>query len=302
MKKIAQLSTVLRVGVVSCLSAPLLAYLLFQQGSLFKVEASQVQPDPHRLAQNRTSPPVPPLPEVLPEEMPPDEAGIVGLSPEPLEDIGIGHLRPKDLSFLAEPDWTNSPYLGANWLQLAAVPIYVEPEGAHWGWLVNGWLIPNGQEPIAIGRDATFLMLHTYHALFSFPVTEIREDGWFQLQYTPAGTAWAHIDHLNLGSTELTVERWEDRFLAKGWIEFRRHGLSQPLRPEPTDDEAILSLIGPDSFIEPIAFDGDWMQVRVTQPTNGCEFLPASRTQEGWMRWRGLESQSLIWYPPQGCE
>ncbi|NER81953.1 MAG: hypothetical protein F6K42_20780, partial [Leptolyngbya sp. SIO1D8] len=72
-------------------------------------------------------------------------------------------------------------------------------------------------------------------------------------------------------------------------------------RPGPTDNESILGLIGPDSFIEPIAFDGDWMQVRVTQPTNGCEFLPGSRTQEGWMRWRDLEHQSLVWYPPKGC-
>ena len=155
---------------------------------------------------------------------------------------------------------------------------------------------------LAIGRDAAVLMLHTYYALFSVPVMELREDGWFRFQYTPAGTAWAHRDHLGVGDLDLPLEVWEDRFLETGWVEFRNHGVSQPLRPSPNGADPIDTLIGPESFIEPLAFDGDWMQGRVTQPTDGCTFLPGARSLEGWMRWRSQEDgASLVWYPPKGC-
>jgi hypothetical protein len=260
------------------------------------------QPVSVPLAQGQAGPSLPPLPETIPEAIAPAESGIVGLLPAADADIGIGHLRPRDLSFLDSEDWASSPSLDANWLQSVALPIYAEPGGEPWGWLVNGWLIPNGGEPLAIGRDAAFLMLHTYYALFSFPVMELREDGWFRFQYTPAGTAWAHRDHLGVGDLDLTLEVWEDRFLETGWVEFRNHGVSQPLRPSPSGDTSIDTLIGPESFIEPLAFDGDWMQVRVTQPTDGCTFLPGARSLEGWMRWRSQEDgASLVWYPPKGC-
>jgi hypothetical protein len=226
----------------------------------------------------------------------------VGLSPEPGDDIGVGHLRPRDLSFLEAEDWTESPYLGADWLQAAAIPIYTEPNGSHWGWIISGWLVPNGQTPLALGRDASFSMLHTYYDLFSFPVNQIREDGWFQFQYTPVGKAWAHVDHLNLGRVDLAIETWQNRFVDLGQVEFRNHGVSQSLQAVPNDaDGRILGLVGTNSFIEPIAFEGDWMRVRVTQPTDGCTFLPGAVTQEGWMRWRNEDDESLIWYPPQGC-
>lgn len=257
---------------------------------------------PTPVAQARVSPPVPPLPDPLPEAQSPSAEGIVGLSPQPSDDIGVGHLRPQDLAFLEDPDWTDSPLLGANWLRSAAIPIYREPNGDHWGWILSGWLIPNGQPAIALGRDASFYMLHTYYDLYSFPVHEIREDGWFQFQYTSAGKAWAHVDHLNLGTVDLAIETWQNRFLDMGWVEFRRHGLSQSLEATPdASDRNILGLIGPNSFIEPLAFEGDWMQVRVTQPADGCTFLPGAVTQEGWMRWRTPASQSLVWYPPRGC-
>ena len=301
MKKVSRLSAVLWIGAIFCLGTPLLAEPRTHQSNSLPAEIDRTGIDDDRLTQNRVAPPVPPLPTTIPEPTSPAMDGIVGLNPELSDNLGIGHLRPKDIAFLEQADWQSSPYLRANWLQAAAIPIYVEPEGNHWGWIVNGWLVPNGQTPIAVGRDAAFLMRQTYNALFSFPVIQMREDGWFQLQYTPAGTAWAHIDHLSLGQLELTVELWEDRFLEMGQVYFRSHGLSQPLRSEPASGEEIIGLIGPESFIEPIAFDGDWMQVRVTQPTDGCIFLPGSRTREGWMRWRDLESDSLVWYPPAGC-
>lgn len=255
---------------------------------------------PTLISQNRTSPPVPPLPDPLPTPRVPNSEGIVGLIPTPEDDIGIGHLRPKDIAFLEEANWAENPMLGAGWLQSAAIPVYIEPNGSHWGWILNGWLVPNGQPPIALGQDASFSMLQTYFDLLSFPVKEIREDGWFQFQYTSAGSAWAHIDHLNLGRIDLVVESWENRF-AQTSVTFRNHGLSQALYEVPGADTEILELIGPDSYIEPLAFEGDWMRVRVTEPTDGCTFLPGAVTQEGWMRWRDSNDQSLVWFSPKGC-
>ncbi|MEM1311178.1 MAG: hypothetical protein AAGF98_17075 [Cyanobacteria bacterium P01_H01_bin.153] len=254
------------------------------------------------LAQASTTPPVPPLPASIPMPRVPEAEGIMGLMPNPEDDIGVGHLRPRDVSFLDGTEQTASSLLEAGWLQSAAIPIYIEPNGMHWGWIINGWLVPNGQTPIALGQDASFSMLQTYYALSSFPVMQVREDGWFEFQYTPAGRAWAHIDHLNLGNLDLVVELWENHFVDTGWVEFRRHGLSQALYGAPENAHVnVLGLVGPESQIQPIAFEGDWMRVRVTQPTEGCTRLPGAATQEGWMRWRNDEAQPLVWVAPDGC-
>ncbi|MDB9526617.1 hypothetical protein PN498_11495 [Oscillatoria sp. CS-180] len=300
-RKLVPISTAILIGTISSWGAVSLASSPKTRVQTLQFYEPSFEVADVILAQSRVSPPVPPLPSPLPTATPPTESGIVGLSPEPTDDIGVGHLRPRDLSFLETENWTDSPYLGANWLQAAAIPIYTEPDGSHWGWIISGWLVPNGQEPLALGRDASFSMLHTYYSLFSFPVTQIQDDGWFEFQYTPAGKAWAHVDHLNLGRIDLAVETWENRFLDMGWVEFRNHGLSQSLKAVPDDSATILGLVGPDSFIETLAFDGDWMQVRVTQPTSACQQLPGAVTQEGWMRWRNSEQQSLIWFPPKGC-
>lgn len=246
-----------------------------------------------------STPSVPPLPGNVPEAITPDDTGILGLYPDPDDNIGIGQLRPKDVAALATP--RAGLIENANWLRSAALPIFVEPDSGVWGWIINGWLLSEGNPPIAIGRDAAFSMLRTYYALFSFPVMEVREDGWFRFQYTPAGTAWAHVSHLNLGAVELTIEPWEERFLEVGQLEFLRHGTSQPLRFQPNFDERLVALVGPNSLIEPLEFEGEWMRVRVTQPANTCSPLPGASTSEGWMRWRNGSDRSLVWYPPKGC-
>lgn len=260
-------------------------------------------PPVETFAQNRATPPVPPLPEPLPTPRTPATEGIVGLMPQPEDDLGVGHLRPQDLSFLEGSDADTQALLGAGWLRAAAIPIYIEPNGSHWGWIINGWLVPNGQAPIALGQDASFSMLQTYSDLSSFPVTQVREDGWFQFQYTPAGRAWAHVDHLNLGRVDLAVEAWENHFVGIERVEFRQHGLSQSLYNTPEETQAsILGLVGPNSVIQPLAFEGNWMRVQVTQPADGCNSLPGAVTQEGWMRWRSEEQQALVWLAAADCE
>lgn len=245
--------------------------------------------------------PLPPLPTDVPEAVSPDPAGLVGLYPTQAAELGIGHLRPKDLSSLQDSNWPNSPLLNANWLRGVALPLYAQPGGEPWGWFVNGWLMVDQNPPLAVGRDATFTMLHTYYGLYTFPVMEIRQDGWFRIQYTPLGSAWAHVSHLNAGTTELALETWEERFLAAGSIEFRSHGVSQALMPQPGGVSTLQALIGPNSLIQPLEFEGDWVRVRVTQPVDACSPLPGADTKEGWVRWRSRDLNSLVWFPPEGC-
>ena len=246
-------------------------------------------------------PEVPLLPDDLPDVVDPSPNGIIGLSPGPDDDIGVGHLRPQNLGSLDTEDWNNSPLLNARWLRGVALPIYVGPGSDHWGWLINGWLIPNGNDPIAVGRDATFTMVQPRQGLYTFPVMELREDGWFRFQYTPAGTAWSHVSQLNVGPNEMVVETWSDWMTQAGRVNFRKHGASQPLRPEPTTSASLQSLVGPNSLIETLEIQDDWMRVRVTQPANGCQALPGASTEEGWMRWQDEDGMSLIWFPADGC-
>lgn len=159
----------------------------------------------------------------------------------------------------------------------------------------------NGFEPLAIGQDASFSMVEAQPGLYSFPVLEQRADGWFRFQYTPAGSAWAHMDHLNGGSTALAVQPWDAVFATAPQIRFRRHGLSQALRIDPSPSASLRSLVVPNSRIRPLAVEGDWMRVEVIQPVQGCTILPGHTTEEGWLRWRDENQSLLIWTVNADC-
>lgn len=242
------------------------------------------------------APAIPPLPDSIPAAIAPERSGIVGLMPDADDDLGIGHLRPRNLDFLAANAWENHPLAYAGWLRSVAIPLYVSPGSEPWGWLVNGWLMIPGYDPIAIGRDATFSMVQAEPGLYSFPVLELRDDGWFQFQYTPAGAAWAHIAHLEVGAIALAIEPWEDQAETAAQVQFLRHGLSQPLRSEPVIDGGLRSLVSANSLIQPLEVNGDWMRVSVTQPALGCRPLPGSTTEEGWIRWRDEKQSLLVWF------
>jgi len=234
---------------------------------------------PTQLKQAAERPPVPLLPEDIPDGFSPDPAGITGLNP-PLE--------------------ANQQ---ANWLRGVALPIYANAAGDHWGWLVNGWLIPNGFDPIAVGRDATFYMVEAYDQVYSFPVLEVREDGWFNFQYTPAGTAWAHTSHLDIGPTELALEPWDGPLAAATYVKFRSHGVSQSLRETPDSDSTLVSLVSPNSLIVPLEIEGDWVRVQITQPAAACAPRAGANQEEGWLRWRDGDTASLlVWFNPNRCE
>ncbi len=233
----------------------------------------------------------PPLPTSAPQPFSPVPSGITDLSRGDAPIVGVGQLRPLNVEPLLRDD--------VSWLQSVALPLYASAGGDHWGWIYQGWLILNGQAPLAIGRDAGFGMVRPYDNLRTFPVLEIRPDGWARVQYTPGGSAWVHTSLLNLGQMPLTIETWADRLEAQKVVYFLDSKRTQALRSQPEATNNILSLVATDSLIELLAFDGDWMQVRVTRPTTAsCQPLTGATVTEGWMRWRGNAQQSLIWYRP----
>ncbi|MEO1389505.1 MAG: hypothetical protein AAFV85_19385 [Cyanobacteria bacterium J06634_6] len=223
----------------------------------------------------------------------PNIAGIVDLSADEGDAMAsVGHLRPQDVESLGDDD--------VNWLSSTILPLYVSPGGEHWGWIYQGWLVLEGQAPIAIGRDAGFAMVKAYENLYTFPVLEARDDGWFRVQYTAGGSAWAHTSQLALGDTPLTLEDWSEHLESQASVFFLDRSETQALRSRPEPANNLLSLVAADSLIEPLDFAGDWMRVRVTRPTAACEPLTGATVTEGWMRWRNEAKESLVWYAPSG--
>ncbi|NJM97307.1 MAG: hypothetical protein HC800_09135 [Phormidesmis sp. RL_2_1] len=222
-------------------------------------------------------------------------AGIIDISSGTAPRVGTGHLRPRDLNSSLLTD-------EVGWLQSVTLPLYGSPGGEHWGWIYQGWLIPNGQEALAIGRDASFAMVQAYENLYTFPVLSVRADGWIQVQYSETGSAWVHRSQLTLGEMPLMVESWEARLQEQPRVYFLNTGTAQALRSQPETATNLLSLIATDSLIEPLSFSGDWMNVRVTRPIANCRPLTGATVTEGWMRWRSRNQESLVWYQPDaGC-
>ncbi|MEO0456743.1 MAG: hypothetical protein AAF152_09180 [Cyanobacteria bacterium P01_A01_bin.114] len=243
---------------------------------------------------------VPPRPDTEPAPNQPELSGIMDLAAEEAA-LGVGYLRPEDISFLDNPD-ANTDQLEAGWLKNIELPLYISPEGDHWGWLLNGWLIPNGQSAFAIGRDASFAMVRTQPSLLAFPVLEARDDGWLRVQYTATGSAWAHTSHLALGDQPLVFEPWGEWLSSSKQLKFRSADNAQVLRSRPELSRNVITLVRSDSLIEPLEVEGDWIRVRVTRPVEGCEPLSGANTEEGWMRWRSDEGEITIWQAAESCQ
>ncbi|MFM7469974.1 MAG: hypothetical protein ACKO5P_00450 [Nodosilinea sp.] len=272
----------------------LMPFLLVGQGASltlrwdpFPTWGPQIQTSP------LTAPPLPPWPRAVPAPVDPQLSGITGLTPTLEEDLGMGHLQPLEES---PHNWSLSPLGYARWLRRVAFPIYAQPGESPWGWLIHGWLMIAGQSPIAVGRDANFAMVEADPGLYSFPVLEMRSDGWLRFRYTAAGTAWTHLSYLRGNPLPLTVESWADQLRRSARVQFRKPGLSQGLRIEPGEFSPLRSLVTADSLIEPLEVEGNWVRVRVTQPAEGCRPLPGSTSQEGWLKWRNDQRQLLVWF------
>ena len=191
------------------------------------------------------APPSDPVPTPIP--FTPIPSGITDVS-QGMEAVeSVGHLRPSEIEAAAN---------GVAWLQSVNLPLYVTPGGDHWGWIYKGWLIPKGQTYLAIGRDAGFAMVRAYEELYTFPVVETRADGWFRVQYTPGGSAWAHTSQLGLGDVPLTVETWENHLQAQEAVYFLDSRKAQALRSQPQQSTNMVSLVAADSLIEASRISG----------------------------------------------
>ncbi|MBX2862152.1 MAG: hypothetical protein KTR27_01240 [Leptolyngbyaceae cyanobacterium MAG.088] len=218
----------------------------------------------------------------LPEAITPSMEGIVDLAETNMLS-GVGYLAPR-----------RQAGLRASWLADVELPLYTEPGGEHWGWIWQGWLIPNGQQAFAIGRDAQFTMVSVEPLLMAFPILQAREDGWLQIQYTEGGSAWIHQEQLDDRGLELSFSSWEDRLAEADIVNLRNINDSQVLRSQPERGRNVLSLVSPSSLIEPLEIKDDWMRVRVTRPANGCEPLAGASEQEGWLQWKDTDGELLM--------
>ena len=233
----------------------------------------------------------PPLPTSISTPFYPELSGILDLYSDADAISSVGHLRPRHVEGL-----TND---SVNWLASVSLPLYTAPGGPHWGWIHHGYLV-QGEAAFAIGRDAGFAMVKPYENLYTFPVLAIRDDGWFQVQYTTDGSAWAHASQLEVGDMPLAIERWELLLSSQPALYFLEDSKAQALRSQPQEAPNMLSFVAADSLIEPISIVGDWMRVKVTRPTALCQPLTGSTITEGWMRWRDDANASLVWYSPDG--
>ena len=218
----------------------------------------------------------------LPEAISPSLEGIVDLADTDMH-VGVGYLSPR-----------RQAGVEASWLSEVELPLYSQPGGEHWGWIWQGWLIPNGQQAFAIGRDASFTMVSVDPQLLAFPVLEAREDGWLQMQYTNGGSAWIHRDQLDDRGVELSFNSWGERLAEADILNLRSDRDTQVLRSQPERGRNVLSLVSPSSLIEPLEVQDDWIRVRITRPANGCEPLAGASEQEGWLQWKDSRGEVLM--------
>lgn len=222
-------------------------------------------------------------PGTLPAAINPEMEGIVDLADTDMP-LGVGYLSPKRRAGLQ-----------ASWLSQVELPLYTQPGGDHWGWIWQGWLIPNGQQAFAIGRDARFTMVSVDSLLLAFPVLQAREDGWLQMQYTDSGSAWIHQDQLDDRGLELSFYSWEDKLADADMLSLRNENDAQVLRSQPQRGRNVLSLVSPNSsLIEPLEIQDDWVRVRVIRPANGCEPLAGASEEEGWLQWKDSDGEVLM--------
>ncbi|MEM9266129.1 MAG: hypothetical protein AAGA46_11450 [Cyanobacteria bacterium P01_F01_bin.13] len=232
----------------------------------------------------------------LPTAVNPTLDGIVDLADTDMP-LGVGYLSPQRRSGLQRRPGTQIRHrsgMEASWLSAVELPLYSEPGGEHWGWIWQGWLIPNGQQAYAIGRDARFTMVSVDPMLLAFPILEAREDGWLQMQYTDGGSAWIHTEQLDDRGLELSFYAWGDRLADAETLYLRNDSETQVLRSQPERGRNVLSLVSPNSLIEPLEVKDDWIRVRVTRPADGCEPLIGASEEEGWLQWKDSDGEVLM--------
>ena len=193
----------------------------------------------------------------------------------------------------------------ADWVSGLTLPLYASPEGEQVGWLANGWFL--GKAAGLDFRLDTSMMVETGYEALSYIVLEHTEGGWFKLAYARAnernqGTAWAQVNRLAHTSEAMVVESWAYVLLDQKRL-FYRSEVPHALRKAPADSGARVSWIRAHHEIEPLAIQGDWMFVRISDPPNWCADEGGVRGTfvDGWVKWRGPKKGPWLWYYTRGC-
>ncbi|MEN8143870.1 MAG: hypothetical protein ABFS14_02870 [Gemmatimonadota bacterium] len=211
--------------------------------------------------------------------------------------LGVGHLE-LAAGTTSDNYWT--------WAEYVALPLFDEPEGEFWGWIYEGQVAPAAATASSGLSGAG--MTETDYERQTFIVLETSGD-WLKIRHSAPGesgdgTAWTHACLLGLGEVSLVFERWEDVIMEDGGLPiFFRSDVAHSFRSGPSTDSERLGWITGDYEMWPVEFRGEWLRVRLLEPSHWCsgddEF--SGRKREGWIKWWGEDKGPWIYYPTRGC-
>lgn len=196
----------------------------------------------------------------------------------------------------------------SEWHRHVRLPLFREPgQDGPFGWITDGWLVE--LEDTSVRPFGTSGLVETDYESPSAIVYEIDSTGWIRFRYLPeeSGTAWTHECFFDLGDDAVSVSTWEERLTSELISPlFFRDEVPHALRAQPRADSERLRSVpaSPAEYhLEPLEIRGDWMRVRVVQPSDYCAD-PAdatARRSEGWVRWRDDDIGPWLWYYTRGC-
>ena len=205
--------------------------------------------------------------------------------------LGTGHLVNSDRNpYVPRPPGEN------DWLRRVELPLSPEPGAEPTAWIVNGWVVRPGSEPVELRRAD---QIETGYEETSIVVLE--EDGeWLLVRFgSGEDRGWAPRCALEAGSTLVDYVPWSDWFFNREVLFFRA-GSPEELFTSP-DGGVRLEPISDDYHLEPLEVRGSWMRVRVKEPSDYCDFDLESSAREGWVRWRDEGAGPRLWYYTRGC-
>jgi hypothetical protein len=235
------------------------------------------------------------------------------------KSLGIGYLGPVESSFSrGTPEYRKVGFMGDDWLRQFLLPLYSAPNGQFQGWIACGWIVTSNPSQKVLLKPELF---YPGYSGFGFIVLEEQEGEWLRLRYSDSGdigngVAWVRVSHLHLGTVPLGFMRWQDRYQGmikdhsrltsdstKDWgiLFFSNNKTHYALRAKPSELAKLVSWIDADHSMLPLKIQGDWMYVRVYQPSNFCIGKWQGTVQEGWIRWIDLQHGNRLSEPYKGC-
>jgi hypothetical protein len=208
--------------------------------------------------------------------------------------LGAGHIRYSDRN-----PWIDRPPGEEDWLRRVELPLSSAPGEPASAWITQGWVLPGEGDPVALARAD---QVETGYEEWSLIVLEA-EPGWLRVRYAGdiAGSGWVPECALDEGPVLLDYFPWSE-WLTSDAISplFFRADAPDDLFTSPAEG-ADRAPIGAEYHLEPLEVRGSWMRVRVSEPSDYCEFDIEAETREGWVRWYDATAGPRVWYYTRGC-